>query len=69
MVYIVKMKITFLGTAAGKPAKYRNVTSLAIELENSDYNFLYDVLLYGTPGWANYTDEEVVRKFQNIFER
>jgi len=31
------MKITFLGTAAGKPAKYRNVTSLAIELENSDY--------------------------------
>jgi len=31
------MKITFLGTAAGKPAKYRNVTSLALELENSDY--------------------------------
>ena len=39
------------------------------ELENSDYNFLYDVLLYGTPGWANYTDEEVVRHFRNIFER
>ena len=39
------------------------------ELENSDYNFLYDVLLYGTPGWANYTDEEVVLHFRNIFER
>jgi|TARA_B100000902_G_scaffold395967_1_gene455729 hypothetical protein len=39
------------------------------ELENSDYNFLYDVLLYGTPGWANYTDAEVVQKFRNIFER
>lgn len=31
------MKITFLGTAAGKPGKYRNVTSIAVELENSDY--------------------------------
>ena len=31
------MKITFLGTAAGKPSKYRNVTSIALELENSDY--------------------------------
>ena len=39
------------------------------ELENSDYNFLYDVLLYGTTGWANMEDAEVVRKFQNIFER
>ena len=39
------------------------------ELENSDYNFLYDVLLYGTQGWANYTDEEVVQQFKNIFER
>lgn len=39
------------------------------ELENSDYNFLYDVLLYGTPGWANMEDAEVVQKFRNIFER
>lgn len=39
------------------------------ELENSDYNFLYDVLLYGTQGWANYTDAEVVQEFRNIFER
>ena len=39
------------------------------ELENSDYNFLYDVLLYGTQGWANYTDAEVVLQFKNIFER
>jgi ribonuclease Z len=31
------MKITFLGTAAGKPSKYRNVTSIALELENNDY--------------------------------
>lgn len=39
------------------------------ELENSDYNFLYDLLLYGTQGWANYTDAEVVLHFRNIFER
>lgn len=31
------MKITFLGTAAGKPSKYRNVTSIAIEFYNSKY--------------------------------
>lgn len=31
------MKITFLGTAAGKPTKDRNVTSIAIELDNYEY--------------------------------
>jgi len=31
------MKITFLGTASGKPSRYRNVTSLAIELDESEY--------------------------------
>jgi|SaaInlStandDraft_6_1057023.scaffolds.fasta_scaffold11262_2 ribonuclease Z len=31
------MKITFLGTASGKPSKYRNVTSIAIELDDSEY--------------------------------
>ena len=31
------MKITFLGTASGKPSKYRNVTSIAIELDDSQY--------------------------------
>ena len=31
------MKITFLGTAAGKPSKYRNVTSIAIELDSSEF--------------------------------
>ena len=31
------MKVTFLGTAAGKPSLHRNVTSIAIELIDSDY--------------------------------
>ena len=31
------MKITFLGTASGKPSKHRNVTSIAIELDDSKY--------------------------------
>ncbi len=31
------MKITFLGTASGKPSRYRNVTSLAIELDDAEY--------------------------------
>lgn len=31
------MKVTFLGTSAGKPSKNRNVTSIAIELIESDY--------------------------------
>ena len=31
------MKLTFLGTAAGKPSKDRNVTSIAIELEDNEY--------------------------------
>jgi len=31
------MKVTFLGTAAGKPSIHRNVTSMAIELHDSDY--------------------------------
>ena len=31
------MNITFLGTASGKPSKYRNVTSIAIELDDSEY--------------------------------
>jgi hypothetical protein len=39
------------------------------ELENVDYNYLYDVLLYGTTGWANLEDAEVVQQFRNIFER
>ena len=39
------------------------------ELENADYNYLYDVMLYGTTGWANLTPAEVIQKFKNIFER
>ena len=39
------------------------------ELENADYNYFYDLLLYGTEGWANMEDAEVVQKFRNIFER
>jgi len=39
------------------------------ELENADYNYFYDLLLYGTLGWANTEDAEVIEKFRNIFER
>jgi hypothetical protein len=39
------------------------------ELENADYNYLYDVMLYGTTGMDNLSSEEVIQKFQSIFER
>lgn len=31
------MKVQFLGTASGKPSKYRNVTSIAVILEDANY--------------------------------
>jgi ribonuclease Z len=31
------MRVTFLGTAAGKPSLHRNVTGIAVELVDSDY--------------------------------
>ena len=39
------------------------------ELENADYNYLYEVMLYGTTGWANLPPEDVTQQFKNIFER
>jgi len=30
---------------------------------------LYDVMLYGTTGMDNLSSEEVIQKFQSIFER
>jgi len=39
------------------------------ELENADYNYLYDIMLYGTEGWANLPPEEIIQKFSSIFER
>ena len=31
------MKVLFLGTSSGKPSKYRNVTSIAVIMEDSNY--------------------------------
>ena len=39
------------------------------ELENADYNYLYEIMLYGTAGMDNLSSEEVIQKFQSIFER
>ena len=39
------------------------------EMENIDYNYLYDILLHGTPGWANLSDEEVREEYRQRFER
>lgn len=39
------------------------------EMENIDYNYLYDLLLHGTPGWANLSDDEVREEYQRRFER
>lgn len=39
------------------------------EMENIDYNYLYDLLLHGTPGWANMSDAEVREEYSNRFER
>ncbi len=39
------------------------------EMENIDYNYLYDLLLHGTPGWANLSDEEVREEYRLKFER
>jgi len=39
------------------------------ELENADYNYLYDIMLYGTDGWANLAPAEIIQKFRSIFER
>jgi len=36
------MKITFLGTSAGKPTKERNVSALALELDQDNKWFLFD---------------------------
>jgi len=35
------MEVLFLGTSAGKPTQYRNVTSIAVILQNSDF-ILFD---------------------------
>ena len=34
------MKVLFLGTAAGKPSNHRNVTSIAVILENNDFSLV-----------------------------
>lgn len=36
------MKLTFLGTSAGKPTKERNVTALALELDQDNKWYLFD---------------------------
>jgi ribonuclease Z len=36
------MKLTFLGTSAGKPTKERNVTALAVELDQESQWYLFD---------------------------
>jgi len=36
------MKLTFLGTSAGKPTKERNVSALALELEQDNKWYLFD---------------------------
>ena len=39
------------------------------ELENADYNYLYEIMLYGTTGLANLSSEDVIKQFRTIFER
>ena len=39
------------------------------EIELLDFNYLYDLLLHGTPGWANISDEEVIAEYHRRFER
>ena len=39
------------------------------EMEGVDFNYLYDLLLHGTPGWANIPDEEVIEEYRQRFER
>lgn len=36
------MKLTFLGTSAGKPTKYRNVSAMALEFEQDNKWYLFD---------------------------
>ena len=39
------------------------------EIEVFDFNYLYDLLLHGTPGWANIPDDEVIEEYRQRFER
>jgi len=39
------------------------------EIEVLDFNYLYDLLLHGTPGWANIPDDEVIEEYRQRFER
>ena len=39
------------------------------EMEGVDFNYLYDLLLHGTPGWANIPDEKVIEEYRQRFER
>jgi len=38
----MRMKLTFLGTSAGKPTKERNVSALALQLEQDPHWYLFD---------------------------
>jgi len=55
------MKITFLGTASGKPSKHRNVTSIAVDLDNSKY-----ILIDCGEGTQNQILKSEL-KFNNLF--
>lgn len=39
---VVRMKLTFLGTSAGKPTRERNVSALALEAEQDNGWYLFD---------------------------